>query len=605
MNRVTTQSPTPRRARRRTALVPLLVGVMLVAGAIAPAQAATDWSRQKVATGLTKRLLDVAFADAATGVTVGQAGTIFRTSDGGASWTPVAAPLASDLRVVAASKACGAGALSCFWVGSAEGRMILSTDGGANWCAQETGSGERISGIFSASPDEVLAVGTNGTILRSTSARQCGAAAAYQQQDPAGVLKNLFSVTRTADGATVIVGAGGTILRQLNGGPWTPVSPSPTVSALLSVTVAHGGVRDVLWAVGEAGAIITSADSGATWSARTSPIRTNLNDVSFPVNQQSGFAVGDLGAIVSTADGGATWNGQTSSSCNNLFGLAMTDNNHGWASGGSGTMVVKPATGKGNQPHCGRTGLGYWLVATDGGIFSFGDASFQGSTGNIRLNQPIVGMAPSASGLGYWLVARDGGIFSFGDAAFQGSTGNIRLNQPIVGMAPTPTGAGYWLVASDGGIFSFGDAEFLGSTGNIKLTSPIVGMTSTPSGRGYWMVARDGGIFAFGDAKFSGSAGGKPVSSPIVAMATTPTGAGYWLAAADGQVFSFGDAKSQGAANGNHLTKPIVGMAATPTGAGYWLVASDGGIFAFGDAAFYGSTGAIKLNQPIVGMTNS
>jgi hypothetical protein len=33
------------------------------------------------------------------------------------------------------------------------------------------------------------------------------------------------------------------------------------------------------------------------------------------------------------------------------------------------------------------------LVAADGGIFSFGDAHFYGSTGSIRLNQPVVGMA--------------------------------------------------------------------------------------------------------------------------------------------------------------------------------------------------------------------
>ena len=59
---------------------------------------------------------------------------------------------------------------------------------------------------------------------------------------------------------------------------------------------------------------------------------------------------------------------------------------------------------------------------------------FRGSTGAIRLNQPIVGMQATPNGGGYWLVARDGGIFNFGDAVFLGSTGGIRLNQPIVGM---------------------------------------------------------------------------------------------------------------------------------------------------------------------------
>ena len=62
-------------------------------------------------------------------------------------------------------------------------------------------------------------------------------------------------------------------------------------------------------------------------------------------------------------------------------------------------------------------------------------------------------------------MASDGGIFSFGDAKFYGSTGAIHLNQPVVGMAATATGAGYRFVAADGGIFNFGDATFYGSLG--------------------------------------------------------------------------------------------------------------------------------------------
>jgi hypothetical protein len=83
-------------------------------------------------------------------------------------------------------------------------------------------------------------------------------------------------------------------------------------------------------------------------------------------------------------------------------------------------------------------------------------------------------MATTPTGKGYWLVATDGGIFSFGDARFYGSTGAVILNQPIVGMAATPSASGYWLVASDGGIFTFGDAPFAGSTGKLKLNAPIV-----------------------------------------------------------------------------------------------------------------------------------
>jgi hypothetical protein len=34
---------------------------------------------------------------------------------------------------------------------------------------------------------------------------------------------------------------------------------------------------------------------------------------------------------------------------------------------------------------------------------------------------PVVGMAATGDGGGYWMVASDGGIFSFGDGTFHGS----------------------------------------------------------------------------------------------------------------------------------------------------------------------------------------
>ena len=171
----------------------------------------------------------------------------------------------------------------------------------------------------------------------------------------------------------------------------------------------------------------------------------------------------------------------------------------------------------------------------------------------------------SSDGQGYWLVASDGGIFTFGNAGYYGSTGAMRLNKPIVDMAATPQGQGYWLVASDGGIFTFGDAGFFGSTGAVHLNAPIVGMAATPDGQGYWLVASDGGIFTFGDAGFFGSAPGVNANlGGIVAVSPAFNGQGYWLAAGNGAVDSFGDAASDGSTVGTALNKPIVGFAAVP-----------------------------------------
>jgi hypothetical protein len=177
-------------------------------------------------------------------------------------------------------------------------------------------------------------------------------------------------------------------------------------------------------------------------------------------------------------------------------------------------------------------GHGYWVYESGlsdlGKIEPFGEADFFGDTttlvqenGGAGFNGTPVGMAATATGQGYWEVRSDGGVFSFGDAEFYGSTGGIRLAQPIIGITATPTGKGYWLYAADGGVFSFGDAKFGGSLGAIRLNAPIVGMARNPAGPGYWLAAADGGVFAFGGAPWIGAltqVGVQP-NRPIFAIA--------------------------------------------------------------------------------------
>ena len=271
----------------------------------------------------------------------------------------------------------------------------------------------------------------------------------------------------------------------------------------------------------------------------------------------------------------------------------------------SSTMPASPPTASGGSSCAAPTStLGYRFVGSDGGVFDFGDFPFCGSTGDIQLAEPVVGMADTSDKGGYWLTAADGGVFAFGDAGFFGSMGGTSLNAPIVGIAGATFGNGYWLVASDGGVFAFGAARFFGSMGGTQLDKPIVGIAIAPFGLGYWLVASDGGVFAFGGARFYGSMGGSFLSRPIVGMAASPFGVGYWLVATDGGVFAFGDARFYGSMGGTGLSQPIVGMAAAPLGLGYWLVASDGGVFGFGDGIFYGSTGGIGLNRPVVGIAS-
>jgi hypothetical protein len=223
----------------------------------------------------------------------------------------------------------------------------------------------------------------------------------------------------------------------------------------------------------------------------------------------------------------------------------------------------------------------FWLVTPSGAVESYGVPSYGALSG--PLNRPIVSTLVDHSQSGYWLVASDGGVFAYGDTHFYGSTGNINLNQPIVSMAQTPDDKGYWMVARDGGIFAFGDAAFYGSTGAIHLNQPIVGMASTSDGKGYWMVAADGGVFSFGDAAFYGSTGNITLRQPIVSLARTTGDTGYWMVAADGGVFSFGDAKFLGSSAGT-ASEPVSRLVANDTSDGYWVVQQNGTMQAFGAA---------------------
>ncbi len=213
---------------------------------------------------------------------------------------------------------------------------------------------------------------------------------------------------------------------------------------------------------------------------------------------------------------------------------------------------------------------GYWLVASDGGIFAFGDAGFYGSIpglgylpagtpGNVkRLNAPVVGMVPSADGGGYFMVASDGGVFAFGDARFEGSCPAIGgCSGAAVAVMPDATGDGYWLVTATGHVYTFGDAAAYGSPGDQGTVTSAV---RTADGRGYWILFSNGRVVPFGDAAGYGSLPGGAAGgfNPATSIFSTSDGDGYWVATANGAVYPFGDAPDDGSMAGTRLNAPVI-----------------------------------------------
>ncbi len=265
-----------------------------------------------------------------------------------------------------------------------------------------------------------------------------------------------------------------------------------------------------------------------------------------------------------------------------------------------------PASSGAATPQPAVTSQSYWLVAADGGVFSFGSAGFYGSMGGKPLNAPIVGMAPGVGDAGYWLVGADGGVFTFGNVGFYGSMGGMPLNQPVVGMAATPDDKGYWLVGSDGGVFAFGDATYYGSLPSIGVqpNAPVVSIARTTDGNGYYLAGQDGGVFTFGDAIFYGSfldqnweSNGFPVFVVGLALnfGAPPVTPGYYVVA------TYGESAAQPGSNSTEaiaLDGPAVGFSANLVVTGTGQVSVLGTLPTVHDPGLTGE----QLNAPVVGM---
>jgi hypothetical protein len=244
-------------------------------------------------------------------------------------------------------------------------------------------------------------------------------------------------------------------------------------------------------------------------------------------------------------------------------------------------------------------------------VFSFGGAQFYGSIGSLVLQRPIVGIAATPNRLGYWLIASDGGVFAFGDASYYGSipglgiapAGSVlsgpALTAPIIGIMSSPDGRGYLLVGADGGVFAFGDATFSGSCYQFPCGSNTAVAAAVPdkTGRGYWFLTTIGTSYNFGDAPASCFA--PPQAIPVTSASGPGNAVTYDFVFANGWSIdcgnvSFGSAFGQ-LAPGDKAAAIVLG-----DNDDYWIATARGAVFAFG-VANYGSMAGKHLNAPIIG----
>jgi len=155
--------------------------------------------------------------------------------------------------------------------------------------------------------------------------------------------KNLNAIIFVNPHVGIAVGDNGTVIRTTNGGyNWTaPISITP--KNLYGIAA----VDNYMWiAVGEAGTIQRSTDGGVTWVSVTVITQQTLRTVSFYEGKYGfGYTAGDSGLVFKTTDRGLNWNRVHQGASEVYNGLSYNKRNELFCVGNKGTVLKIDTSG--------------------------------------------------------------------------------------------------------------------------------------------------------------------------------------------------------------------------------------------------------------------
>jgi photosystem II stability/assembly factor-like uncharacterized protein len=205
-----------------------------------------------LAASVAQGLTGLRFTDAVNGFAVGAANTLLRTADGGASWSP--RPLAGAPSSSLTGIRC-TGSSTCL-IATAEGTRLLRTTDAGDTAASVSPSTSKIFAAALGSPTRAVAVGEGGATVVSDTA---GMTFATIGESIPGPFRRLRAVSATTAYAA---GADGRAARTTDGGAsWTPfaVSTADDVVDLSFPTLATG------FAIDSSGTALRTENAGASW----------------------------------------------------------------------------------------------------------------------------------------------------------------------------------------------------------------------------------------------------------------------------------------------------------------------------------------------------
>ncbi len=204
-----------------------------------------------------------------------------------------------------------------FWLAGNNGKIIKSSDRGETWKEQETPGRWHLQDIASWDADKAIAVGNDGFTLVTIN----GGLTWEEVSTPKSEIINKFMRVKIDEkNQAWILGEMGALLVSADyGATWTRALEEKDVGL---TDICFVGDNKII-VVGEFGTLLVSRDKGAAWQEVMSPVEVTLMGVAFR-DQQHGVAVGLEGVILKTDDGGESWSPVASPTQENLFGVAWS-----------------------------------------------------------------------------------------------------------------------------------------------------------------------------------------------------------------------------------------------------------------------------------------
>jgi photosystem II stability/assembly factor-like uncharacterized protein len=291
---------------RSRALVSALAGVLAVLAATNGPEAAADTLDAET---LRQGLFSVCFANDNEGFTVGDLGRIFHTVDSGKTWEIQSAGTKRPFVSVSCIDAQRA------WIAGQAGQIATTTDAGKTWTQQKSGTEQQLLSIKFIDAQNGMAVGDFGTILRTedggaTWSKVTVPTDVQLPEDMIGIVEPgdivLYSLSYGDANHVGIVGEFGVILVSEDGGRTFQSRRSNVETTLFGIFMGQDGKA---WAVGLEAEMLSSVDSGATWTKAKVPTPPGFSLALYDleVRGNRGWAVGNSGYMLTSTDGGSTW----------------------------------------------------------------------------------------------------------------------------------------------------------------------------------------------------------------------------------------------------------------------------------------------------------